>query len=312
MDKIDKKILKILILNSRQSTSQIAKQARISRDVTQYRIQQLKKNGIIRDFTTDIDYEKLGYISALFFVSIKAEKEKEFIEHINKLNFVSWAGTHLGFWSLGMAIYGKNTKEVEERFQTIFQKYKNWITNHQFVFYKTTEFYTEKYFGEQKNKTFRKKYEHYKVDDTDKIILKHMSKNSRISSTELAKIVKLTPVAVSRRINKLEKSGFVKGYSVYINLLKLELYLFTFFIQNNNLDQRMKLFSYLQTHPRVSVLLDYIGDPFIEFGIFVKDPYETRAIIQEIKETFPDNKITDFFMTQEDFISFGAPDCVFE
>jgi DNA-binding Lrp family transcriptional regulator len=312
MDKIDEKILKTLIADSRQSISQIAKVARVSRDVAQYRVQQLKKNGIIRDFITNIDFEKLGYISALFFVSIKAEKEKEFIAYINNLDFVSWAGTHLGMWSLGMAIYGKNTREVEERFQTIFQKYKNWINNHQFTFYKTTEFYTEKYFGESKITTMPKKYEEHTIDKEDKIILQHLAKNSRMTSVELAQIIKLTPVAISRRIARLEKSGYITGYSIYINVLKLGLYLFIFFIQNNNLDQRKKLFSYLQHHPKVSLLLDYIGDPFIEFGIFVKDPYETRAILQEIKETFPDNKITDFFLTQEDFISSGVPRCVFE
>ncbi|MFH1511096.1 MAG: winged helix-turn-helix transcriptional regulator [Candidatus Woesearchaeota archaeon] len=312
MDKIDDKLLRILIADSRQPISQIAAKARVSRDVAQYRISQLKKSGIIRDFITLIDHEKLGFISALFFVSVRAEKEKEFIGYINSLDFVSWAGTHLGFWSLGMAIYGRNPQEVEERFQLIFQKYKDWIGNHQFAFYKTTEFYTEKYFGQQKVLSPKVKLVEHKTDGQDKIILWSLSKKSRMTCVELAGLLHLTPVAVSRRIAQLEKSGYIKGYSIYINVLKLKLYLFIFFIQNNCLDQRKKLFSYLQLHPRVSLLLDYIGDPFIEFGIFVKDPYEARAVIQEIKEAFPDNRIIDFFLTQEDFISFGAPRCVFK
>lgn len=312
MDKIDEKLLLALINNSRQSISQIAKHARVSRDVANYRMQQLSKKGIIRDFITNINYEKLGYISALFFVSLKAEVEKEFIDYINTLDFISWAGTHLGFWSLGMAIYGKNTQEIEEWFQTIFQKYKNYITNHRFAFYKTTEFFTEKYFGGTKPAQSTKKYREYVPDKKDKIILQHLAKNSRITSVELAKIIHLTPVAVTQRIRKLERSEYIQGYSIYINLLKLQIYLFVFFIQNKTLDQRKKLFAYLQKHPKVSILLDYIGDPFIEFGIFVKNPYETRAILQEIKETFTDNELVDFFLEQEDFISSGVPKCVFK
>lgn len=312
MDKIDEKLLKSLIADSRQPITQIAAKARVSRDVAQYRINQLKKSGIIRDFVTLIDHKRMGFISALFFVSVRAEKEKEFITFINSLDFVSWAGTHLGLWSLGMAIYGRNTQEVEERFQMVFLKFKDWIINHHFAFYKTTEFFTEKYFGQQKVDSPKAKLVEHKTDSQDKIILRSLSKNSRMTCVELAGLLNLTPVAVSRRIAQLEKSGYITGYSIYIDVLKLKLYLFVFFIQNNRLDQRKKLFSYLQLHPRVSLLLDYIGDPFIEFGIFVNDPYEARPIIQEIKEAFPDNRIIDFFLTQEDFISFGAPRCVFE
>ena len=312
MDRTDEKILEILIENSRLPISQIAKRTRISRDIAQYRISRLKSEGIIRDFTTDINQEKLGYISALFFVCLKAEAEGGFIDYINKLDFVSWAGTHLGFWSMGMAIYGKDTKEVEERFQTILNKYKTYITDHRFAFYKTTKLFSEKYFNMQKKYLQKNSHEHYEIDSKDKTILRHLANNSRSTSVEIAKSVSLTAVAVSQRITKLEKSGYIRGYSIYINTLKLGVYLFVFFIQNRNLDQRKKLYSYLENHPRVSLLLDYIGDPFIEFGIFVKDPYDARAILQEIKETFPDNKLVDFFLAQEDFISFGAPKCVFE
>lgn len=318
MDKIDEKLLISLIGDSRQSISQLAKQARTSRDVAQYRIAQLVKKGIIRDFITNIDHEQLGYVSALLFVSIKADAEREFIEYINKLPFISWAGTHLGFWSLGMAIYGKDTSEVEERFQIVFQKYKNHITNHRFAFYKTTKFFTEKYFGQgpkQWGYTNTKKgepTEKYAMDDHDKTILKHLAKNSRISCVELSKFVPLTPAAIAQRIVKLERSRIIQGYSIYVNVHKMGLHLFIFFIQNRNLDQRKKLFGYLENHPKVPLLLDYVGDPFIEFGLFVRSPYEARPLIQEIKETFPENELIDFFLTQEDFISFGTPDCVLE
>jgi len=40
--------------------------------------------------------------------------------------------------------------------------------------------------------------------------------------------------------------------------------------------------------------------------------YEVREIEQEIEETFPENRIVDFFLVQEDFISTGVSPCVFE
>lgn len=312
LDKIDTKLLLALVRNSRAPISSIAKQARVSRDFANYRIKRLSKLGIIRDFTTDINTKKLGYSSAVFFLSIKVEKERDFLDYINSLDFVSWASTHLGFWSIGLAIYGKDNDEVEERFQEIFQKYKENITNHRFEFYKDTKFFTEKYFAEKTIIKEQSKRIEYNLDDYDKIILKLLSKNSRISTVEMAKSIPLTPVAIANRISKLEKSEYIKGYSVHINVFKLNLSLFIFFIKNNNLENRNKLYAYLENHNNVSMLLDYIGNPFIEFSIFADNPYKIRSTLQEIKETFPENELVDFFMTQEDFISFGAPRCVFD
>ncbi len=312
LDKIDQKILLALINNSRNSTTNIAKKVGISRDVTNYRINRLVNKGIIRDFTTEISLEKLEIVSALLFISIKAEKEKEFMDYINKQNFISWAGTHMGFWSMGMAIYGKNNEEVEERFQTIIKQYKEHITNHRFAFYKNTAFFTEKYFGDVILKQKNISKEKYKLDSYDKIILKNLSKNARISSMELTKQIPITAPAISQRISRLKKQGIILKHTAYINVFKIGLYQFIFFIQNRNLEDRKKLYQFLESHPKVSLLLDYIGDPFIEFSIFADDPYKIRETLQEIKEVFPDNQLVDFFLTQEDFISFGLPDCVFE
>ncbi len=311
MDKIDNKILVELVKNSRIPYTQLAKKCRISREVLNYRVNKLKNQGIIHDFFTEIDSTKLGYVSALFFVRIKASHEKEFIEYIKKSDFISWAGTHSGLWSLGMAIYGKDNVEVEKRFQEIYIKFKDGIVDHRFEFYKTTKFYYEKYFDSTPIKKYEK-FTSYRIDSVDKFILRKLSKNSRFTSVELGKELNLSAPAVIKRIKNLEKSGYILKYSIFVNLSKLEKYQFVFFIQNKNLENRSKLYLYLESHPKVSFLLDYLGDPFIEFGIFVDDPYEVREIEQEIEETFPENRIIDFFMVQEDFISTGVPPCVFE
>jgi DNA-binding Lrp family transcriptional regulator len=268
------------------------------------------KRGVIRDYIADIDYSRLGYISALFFVSIRADAEKEFIAHIDSLDHISWAGTHLGRWSMGMAIYGIDTGEVERRFQDILIAFGSRITDHMFEFYKTIRLFPAKYLGGEAKETVVGS-EPVRLDVHDMAILKSLSKSARMSSMELARHIPLSPVAIAQRISALEKSGVIRGYSIYLDVFRLGIYLFVFFIRNRRLDQRQKLFTFLEGHPRVTLLLDYIGDPFIEFGIFAKDPYEIRAILHEIKETFPDNEIVDFFLAQEDFISFGTPACVF-
>jgi Lrp/AsnC family transcriptional regulator, leucine-responsive regulatory protein len=310
MDKIDHKILVELVRNSRIPYSTLARKCKVSREVVTYRVERLKKKGIIHDFFTEIDVKRLGYVSALFFVRIKASYEKEFIDHIKKANFTSWAGTHCGLWSLGMAIYGKDTDEVEKRFQEIYSKFKNAIIDHRFEFYKTTKFFYEKYFNAApapKKKISLK----YKIDNQDKVILKRLASNSRLTVVELANELDITAPAVAKRIRKLEQNGSILKYSIFVNIAKMGKYVFVYFIQNKNIDNRQKLYKYLESHPKTPFLIDYVGDPFIEFGIFVDSPYDVRKIAQEIEETFPENRIVDFFLVQEDFISIGLPECVF-
>lgn len=311
IDKIDQKILLELLKNSRISISLLSKKLKISRDVANYRINKMIENQIIRNFITEIDLEKLGFCSAFFCLNIKPEIEKEFIEYIESLDFTSWSGTLSGFWSIGMAIYGKNLNEVEKNFQTIFEKYHKYIINHRFEFYKSNHFFYEKYF-EGNTEILKTKETKYILDKYDKIILNLLSKNSKISSVEISKKVPLTAVAIANRIKTLEKNNYILKYSIYINVFKLELFQYYFFMKNNNLSDRKKIYQFLITHKKVCSYLDYIGDPFIEFGIFVKNPYEVREIIQELRQNFPQSDIIDFFMSQEDLLSYGLPKCVFD
>ena len=57
----DKKILNILIESSRLSLRQIAKKAGVSVATAMHHIKKLERDGIIRKYTTKLDYEKAGY-----------------------------------------------------------------------------------------------------------------------------------------------------------------------------------------------------------------------------------------------------------
>ena len=61
LDKKDKKILNILIENSRLSYRQIAKKANVSVATIMHHIKKLEKEKIIRKYTTMLNYEKAGY-----------------------------------------------------------------------------------------------------------------------------------------------------------------------------------------------------------------------------------------------------------
>ncbi|WP_156290058.1 Lrp/AsnC family transcriptional regulator [Oceanobacillus salinisoli] len=59
------------------------------------------------------------------------------------------------------------------------------------------------------------------LDNTDLQILDELSKNSRISMKELGEKVHLTGPATSARVEKLEDSGIIVGYTIKINQVNL-------------------------------------------------------------------------------------------
>ncbi|HLC62224.1 MAG TPA: Lrp/AsnC family transcriptional regulator [Candidatus Nanoarchaeia archaeon] len=60
-DETDKKILNVIIENSRLSLRQIAKKVGVSVATVMHHLQNLEKEKIIRNYTSQIDYEKIGY-----------------------------------------------------------------------------------------------------------------------------------------------------------------------------------------------------------------------------------------------------------
>ena len=61
IDEIDKKILNVLLENSKLSYRNIAKKVGVSVVTILKRVKILEKENIIKTFTADLDYEKLGY-----------------------------------------------------------------------------------------------------------------------------------------------------------------------------------------------------------------------------------------------------------
>jgi len=60
MDKKDNKILDLLELDSGLTTSKISKKTNIPITTVHNRIQKMKKEGVIKNFTVNINYEKIG------------------------------------------------------------------------------------------------------------------------------------------------------------------------------------------------------------------------------------------------------------
>lgn len=61
LDNTDRKILNVLVDNSRLSLRQIAAKVEVSVATVMHHINKLEKEKVIKNYTTKLDYEKIGY-----------------------------------------------------------------------------------------------------------------------------------------------------------------------------------------------------------------------------------------------------------
>lgn len=77
-DTTDYLILREVIQNSRISNNALARKINLSQPATHARLKRLKESGVIKGFTADLDYEKLGFELTCFFqVQLKSHLEKD-------------------------------------------------------------------------------------------------------------------------------------------------------------------------------------------------------------------------------------------
>ncbi|MBN1385655.1 Lrp/AsnC family transcriptional regulator [Candidatus Woesearchaeota archaeon] len=76
-DRIDRKILNLLLQDSRSSYRDIAKKVDVSVVTVMNRIKRLEADGIIRQYTAFLDYDKIGYDITVI-VELRVEKGRLF------------------------------------------------------------------------------------------------------------------------------------------------------------------------------------------------------------------------------------------
>lgn len=59
------------------------------------------------------------------------------------------------------------------------------------------------------------------LDETDEKILEILQDNGRITNADLAKAIKLSPPSALQRVRRLERAGYVKGYTALLDPEKL-------------------------------------------------------------------------------------------
>ena len=124
-----------------------------------------------------------------------------------------------------------------------------------------------------------------RVDTIDNQILELLRRDARISVREIAKRVGLSPAPVSRRIDKLEKSGVIRGYVTLIDEGRSgALEAFTE-VRLNGSTETGELGEILKEVPEAQQYFTIAGDPDALIHFRVKDVDDLQRVVNDMRRT---------------------------
>lgn len=300
LDLKDKKILKELSINARQTNSQIGKKLKLSQQVISYKINNLIEKGVIKGFFTIINFNQLGFIN--FGVLIKLSKlsnldKKRFVKELEKGKNVLLVNECGGKWDIILNILAKNPSHFEEILTSIINKQGNNILNYDAYVVlsgtnlgrryiaESTDHPTNLFLGEDKT---------LKLSKLDMQILNELSKNARQNASLIESKIGTNYKTIINKIKKLKEKNIILGFKPLIDISKLGYFSSKFYLELNKLNkgENKKFIEFLSKKENIIGTIKMIGKWNYSIGVETKSQEEIWEIYKEI-QSFLGDKIKE-------------------
>jgi Lrp/AsnC family transcriptional regulator for asnA, asnC and gidA len=140
IDRLDLEILKILALNARMPTVEIANKLNSHVLTINSRIKKLIESKVILGFSIELDIDKIGYqVWKVDFYLSEYTKVNKIISYIEKNPLLFCVDYTIGYAELEMEIYVKNTNQLNEIIEDIHSKFPKVIKH--YSYFRGVKFY---------------------------------------------------------------------------------------------------------------------------------------------------------------------------
>lgn len=290
----DRKILYELDKDSRQSNKQIAKKVGLSEQVVGNRIRRLQELKIIDYFYVKINPATLGYTHIKIYLrlhNITKEKEDIFLQELNSQPGVFWLASLRGKYDLEVSTYVKNLSEFSQKYDTLFEKWGEYILERNVILLEKAYTYTKAYLvPSQKPEHFiyGEGKEIISLDKIDFSLLHILSKKGRKPLIDIAKLLEVSSDTVRYRIRNLEQKKVITGFSLKINFQELgyNYHLIFLKLQNMNAEKYAKLESLAKLNKNIIIYIKTIGDHDVELETQITTKEELDMLLKLLRDHF--------------------------
>ena len=296
LDLKDRKIISELDFNARKSYSEIAKKVGLSKQVVEYRITNLMKQGVIQGFYAVVQMPKLGYLYcrlSLTLQNISPAEFNEIMDELKKDNRIFWLFEMQGSFDLFIASWMKNLTEFRRFVEEFMVKYGPFVKkrteniatdviHYQYRFLLNKEATGEIHLAETEQRI--------SIDDLDKKILSFLCENARMSLVEMGEKLKEHPKTIAYRIARMEKIKLIEAYRVNLDHNRIGYTYYKIFVNISNFtfEDITRLKEFIKRYTNTIYIIEGInlhGD--IDFEVMIKSNADLFEFIKLLRKEFP-------------------------
>jgi DNA-binding Lrp family transcriptional regulator len=313
VDEADKLILFELMQDCRQPLSKIAKTVKLSQQRVHYRIKKLEQDGIIKKYTINLNYPKLGYSRHSLYLdlrSINAEEVDKYLKHITDINEVSccYMLHDVSEWKMYISVWTKTIERYDEIQTKIISKFHKHIKNYlSFQSIKSYTYFSARILNPKKETKcdIKGNPENIELKPLDWKIIDKLRKKSNMAILDLAHELKVDTNTIKRRIDFLVKENIIERFYIIADINKLGLREYTFISrvspsQHNEID---KLIKYAQTDPRFGIIIKAVGYVNLYYAFYAKNNDELKEITHKVDKILGKTAIQTYKIEVDNMIS---------
>jgi DNA-binding Lrp family transcriptional regulator len=312
MDDKDQLIIFELLQDCRQPISRIAKAVRLPQQTVSYRIKKLEDEKVIKKYTININYPKLGYSRHSLYLDLKSIDAKEvnsYLKHLTDIREVSCCYMLHGIsqWKVYVSVWTKTLERYDEIQTKIITKFKKHLNNYlSFQSMKSWSYFARILNTKKKAKVdIKESPENIALSDFEWRLLDKLRENSNRSVVELAKELKSTPKVIMGRIKNLRNRGIIERFYPIVDVNKLGLKEYTFIsrIDLSHSKELNKFIEYAKSDSRFVIIIKAVGYVNLYYAFYVRDNDELREINHKIEKLLGKAVLETYKIEVENMIS---------
>ncbi|MEW6748699.1 MAG: Lrp/AsnC family transcriptional regulator [Candidatus Micrarchaeota archaeon] len=298
IDKLDRKILYHLDIDSRQSAKDIAAKTGSNKDTVNYRINRLISEKAISGFTTEVDTSRFGYSNIktyLRFQDMDEKTEEEFFSYLSSFPEIGWIVHASGRWDALFCTWASSTFSFFSTLTKIMNRFSRNIFEKQIIHNINWFYYNRKWLQPEERRVVSFRYGgepgSEKLDDTDLRILKELCLDGRVRFSAIAEKAGIPPQNVLNRVRALERKGVITKYGIDLDHSRFGIVFCKAFIELHNIDEKSlsEVYSFCEREPRIFALTTTLGAWDLELEMEVEKVEDMMEIMNRIKRSFPNS-----------------------
>jgi Lrp/AsnC family leucine-responsive transcriptional regulator len=293
LDRTDRKILATIERDARVPVSELARKARVSRTVAEYRLKCLEQDGVIRGYYCLIDPSLLGFTVWEAWVTLHPGKDrKALFSYIDAHPLVWWRMECAGAYDAVICALCRTPREFQNFFRRLQDRYDNIITDAAVLMNVDFEYHTRGYLLGSTSRLLARsgKGGSASVRPTayGLALLQALSIDSRASYVRLAQETGRNVKTVMKELASLRSAGIIVSFRplLDVSLFGYEQYKVLLYLDNPHGGILPAALEWCRTHSNIVAIASYVGPWQLEIDIEIDTYRNLCALLAQLKEAF--------------------------